>query len=53
MPKKKKSKPFNESFHSQDGKADKVRKGRQEQVDELGELMRKLDPSIKTPRVER
>ena len=34
-----------------DATLERMRRGRQEQVDEIAGLMRKLDPTIKTPKV--
>lgn len=49
MPKKK-SKSKSDAPRKDQG-AERLRKAKQEQVDELAGLMRQLDPSIKAPRV--
>jgi hypothetical protein len=39
------------SVSRKDATVERMRKGRQEQVDEIAGLMRQLDPTIKTPKV--
>lgn len=50
MAKRSKTK-IKKSVTKKDPTLERMRKGRQEQVDEIAGLMRKLDPTIKTPKV--
>jgi hypothetical protein len=56
MPKKKRSQSVEyrkASSPKKDPVAERIRKGKQEQVDEIAGLMRQLDPTIQTPKVRR